>query len=494
MSQKIHSLVCQSTDSIETIFHQMDLENSSLFFVVDANHCLIGQVEREMLKGKVHDGAFIGDMIEKYVVKDVPYIFDTDLEVPEDLHNKIMYLRHHYKISDTSFVPVCDNAMHVLTVKKVEAFMAANVSNYILSPDIIKKREDVIKNVCVIGGAGYFGTVLSEKLLSQGYNVKIFDKFVFGKEPIINLTHTLASQDTVGSLEVYEGDMRNISDVMRVLEQVDAVIVLGAVVGDPASSKYPTSAFEVNYLATQTIAETCAYLNINRFIFASTCSVYGFSATDKSLTENSTMNPVSHYARTKINAEQAILAVRSPNFAPTIMRMSTLYGPSYRMRYDLVVNTMMMKGITTKKISIFGGDQWRPLLSVHDAAQAFLSVIHTDIETIRRQVYNVGDEKENYQIQVLGGMIAHFLKGKGIEVDVEVIPNTADLRDYQVSFEKIKKELNFSPTHTVKSSLEEIYAIIMNQFEKDKVAHPSHYNDQIEITSDARGNLWPHIN
>ncbi len=487
MNEEQKKIICLYSDTIDSVFSQMDQQKTDTLFVTDQQAHICGKITKTDLRTCVQNGIPISEKVEKAMNRTVPFLIETEIENEFELKNKLDYLRSTFALKQEDLVPVCNNQMHIVQVSNLETLTRAGQQRQIAPVWDIKSNQ-AVRNVCVIGGGGYLGTVLSEKLLRQGYRVRIFDTFVFGHTPIQKLQ--MENQEYSDSLEIYEGDMRSISDITRALEHMDAVVLLGAVVGDPASSRYPMSTFEVNYLSAQMIAETCAYLNINRFLFASTCSVYGQSGTSHALDECAPLNPVSHYARTKINAEQAILSISSPNFAPTIMRMSTLYGPSYRMRYDLVVNTMVMKGITQNKITVFGGKQWRPLLSVGDAAKAYIAALQADIDTVKRQIYNVGDEQENYQIQDLGEMIVKFLQQKGLPVELEIVENTVDQRDYKVSFQKIRSQLHVKTKETVPIILENLYTATLDEFKANDIENASHYNDQNIFASDAKGILW----
>jgi len=478
--------IVRDKESIEEAFALMDRTDIRRLFVVDGDERLIGFVDSVGLRKCISDGVSSKECVSTILSADMPFLFDTDIDDEAELQNKIKYLYHAYALSDIDRIPICANNMTLLHFSHFNMLRLA--SNQRIVIDNMDEQNHELKRICIIGGGGYLGSILAERLLRKGYNVRIFDTFIFGKEPLDYLKKTGVMESSVGLLDIYDGDMRNMSDVFMALDGVDAVVLLGAVVGDPASSKYPVATFEVNYIATQAIAEICAYLNINRVLFASTCSVYGQADQGVVADENTSLNPISHYARTKIQAESALLRVSSPNFAPTIMRMSTLYGPSHRMRYDLVVNTMVMKALTTGKITVFGGEQWRPLLCVDDATDAFIAVLEADINVVKKQVYNVGDEKENYQIKELGVLITDFLKSKGEKVDMEIIPNNLDLRDYKVSFEKLRSATGFHAQHSVASTLDRLYQLIREDLHADETANVSRYNDQNPIKTMATGN------
>lgn len=330
------------------------------------------------------------------------------------------------------------------------------------------------EKVLVIGGAGYLGSVLAEKLLVLGYPVKILDSFIYGKRSIDHFKNDK-------NVEIIDGDIRNIETVNASVNGVGSVILLAAVVGDPASANRPVQTIETNYLASQMTASACKLKGINRFIYASTCSVYGIG--QEVLDESAPLNPVSLYSKTKISSEQSILSMMDKHFAPTIMRMSTLYGYSPRMRFDLVVNTMTMTVYLEKQIKVFGGEQWRPLMYVGDAANAYINVLESDINLMRGKIYNVGSEDQNYRIKDVALNIAvtiSELTHKKIPVITE--KTNVDSRDYRISFKRIQDELGFKVKNTVSEAAKEIYeklcsGIIKNPRQK---VYYNHYFDSSE--------------
>jgi nucleoside-diphosphate-sugar epimerase len=330
------------------------------------------------------------------------------------------------------------------------------------------------EKVLVIGGAGYLGSILTEELLAHEYPVIILDNFIYGKRSIEHFKNDKR-------VEIINGDIRNIETVNATVNGVVSVILLAAVVGDPASASRPEQTVETNYLASQMLASACKLKGINRFIYASTCSVYGIG--QKVLDESAPLNPVSLYAKTKISSEQSILSMMDNYFAPTILRMSTLYGYSPRMRFDLVVNTMTMTAYLEKQIKVFGGEQWRPLLHVTDAANAYINVLESDIDLIRGKIYNVGSEAQNYRIKDVASNIAETiseLSHKKIPVVIE--KSNIDARDYRVSFKRIQDELGFQVKHTVSGASKEIYEKLCTGIIKDprQKVYYNHYFDSSE--------------
>jgi nucleoside-diphosphate-sugar epimerase len=329
--------------------------------------------------------------------------------------------------------------------------------------------ESGIERVLVIGGGGYLGSVLVAELLRSGYAVRVLDNYIYGRG-------ALASLETAGGLESVDGDIRNIQTIVSCLAEVDAVVLLAAVVGDPASQTRPTQTIETNLLAAQAIAFACRSQQINRFLYASTCSVYGRG--ESLLTEDSPLSPVSLYARTKIASEQSILALADDAFSPTILRMGTLYGLSPRMRFDLVVNTMTMKAFVDRRITVFGGAQWRPLLEVNDAARAYVACLAAPLESVGKRVFNVGSEEQNYQIADIAQFVSDALGG----IEIERHESNLDARDYRVSFRAIQEVLGFQSCHTVGAAVRQIYAALESGRIKNPMAkvYFNHYFDSTE--------------
>jgi nucleoside-diphosphate-sugar epimerase len=238
------------------------------------------------------------------------------------------------------------------------------------------------------------------------------------------------------------------------LQYADAVVHLGALVGDPVCALDEKLTLEINLAATRMIAEAARGFGVQRFIFASTCSVYG--ASEQLLDERSALNPVSLYARTKIGSERVLLGMNDGRFAPVILRFATVYGLSHRPRFDLVINLLAAKATGEKSITIFGGDQWRPFVHVDDAAGAILKCLEAPLQAVQGQIFNVGAEDQNYQITQLGDLVKELIP------DVQVVHKgeDADRRNYRVSFGKMQQHLGFTPRRTVAEGILEIKAAI----------------------------------
>ncbi|HVU88676.1 MAG TPA: SDR family oxidoreductase [Pirellulales bacterium] len=321
----------------------------------------------------------------------------------------------------------------------------------IVSPE----REAVVKNlrgerrVLVIGGGGYIGSALLPKLLEKGYHVRLLDLLIFGDDPI---RHVLNHP----RLEVRRGDFRHVEQVADALRGVDSVVHLGAIVGDPACNLDEELTIEVNLTATRMIAELAKASGVQRLVFASTCSVYG--ATEEMLDERSIVKPISLYGHTKLASERVLLSMANDQFRPTILRFSTIYGLSGRTRFDLVVNLLTAKAKLEGKITVFGGDQWRPFVHVDDAALAVATVLEAPEEIVANQIFNVGCNDQNYTIQQIGEMVHECV------FSAELIANSGDTdkRNYRVNFNKIRNQLGFTPQWTVRQGIQQVLDAIAN--------------------------------
>lgn len=317
------------------------------------------------------------------------------------------------------------------------------------NPDPIPTVPQPEKTILVIGGAGYIGSGLLPRLLERGYQVRLLDLLMFGKEPIASVLHH-------PNLELIEADFRQVDKVVEAMRSVDTVVHLGGLVGDPACALDENLTTEINLVATRTIAEIAKGMGVRRFIFASTCSVYG--ASDMILNERSSLNPVSLYARSKIASEEVLHKLRSDNFSVVILRFGTIYGLSGRTRFDLVVNLLTAKAVVDKKITVFGGDQWRPFVHVDDASLAVMMAVEAAKERVHNETFNVGGNDGNMTLGQVGELI------KGLIPDAELIDSgrDGDRRNYRVDFAKIRLVLGFEPQWTVEKGVRQVIEALQN--------------------------------
>ena len=305
-----------------------------------------------------------------------------------------------------------------------------------------------LSNILVIGGAGYIGSVLTRKLVLSKYNVKVLDSLIFGRAGISDLVSN-------NSVNLFVGDIRNKKIVSDVLKEVDCVVHLAAIVGDPLCSKIPKAAKQINELATKQIVDSCKKSGVQRFIFASTCSNYGSSL--GTVNEDTPLESLSLYSETKVKSESYVLDSKEENFEPCVLRFATAYGISPRMRFDLLVQEFIRDALIDKKISIFGPNHWRPLVHVDDIASACIAAIENS-SNISGEVYNVGDNKQNYTKNGLAELVQKHIPSSTIEIT----ESKQDLRSYKVSFDKIRNNLNFRVLKTVEDGILEILNQINN--------------------------------
>jgi len=303
-----------------------------------------------------------------------------------------------------------------------------------------------MKTILITGAGGYIGSVMVEMLLAKGYNVKGLDRFFFGEN--------LLSKEILNNprFQLVKNDIRWVAP--DVFKGVDAVIDLAALSNDPSGDFDPKLTQEINNLGRVRIARLAKESGVARYILASSCSVYGHGL-EEVLSEDSPLNPLTEYAKANAAAEKAVIPLHDHSFSTTALRQATVYGLSYRMRFDLVVNMMTLHAVQRGKIFIMGGGkQWRPLVHVRDTANAFILVMESPKDLVNGQVFNIGSSQQNYQILNLAHIVKENLP---IIVDLEIAPDDQDKRNYQVSFEKIKHILGFKPHYTPDMGVKEIY-------------------------------------
>jgi len=328
--------------------------------------------------------------------------------------------------------------------------------------------------ILVIGGGGYIGSSLLKKLLNGGFNVKLLDAFVFGKEPIREV-------EEHQNLEIIEGDFREVGTVVKAMSGVGSVVHLGGIVGDPACAHDEELTLEINLMATRIIAEVAKAHKVKRFVFASTCSVYG--ANDMLLDEKSSLNPVSLYAVSKIASEEVLHEISDESFLPTILRFGTIYGFSGRIRFDLVINLLTAKAITNGKITLFGGDQWRPFVHVEDAAEGVFKALTADYNLVKGETFNVGSNEQNYTLEQVAHIIQKLVPGS----EVIEMGSDSDKRNYRVCFDKINRTLQFTPTWTVDRGILQVIEAIKSGEVKDYTE--TKYSNIRTITDDKQSQL-----
>lgn len=293
--------------------------------------------------------------------------------------------------------------------------------------------------ILVTGGAGYVGSHLTRKLLARGHRVRVLDNFIYGHHGLDDL------QDP--RLELQSGDICDPAALARAVDGARAVVALAAIVGDAACDLEPAQTMAINYESTRQTLEACRAARVERLVFASSCSVYGANGSDV-IHEQSQLNPVSLYARTRIMSEELLLAQHDVDVV--ILRLATVCGVSPRMRFDLMVNTMTACAVEQGTIRVSGAKQWRPHLHVQDAAEAFQ--LACEVASPREKIFNVGSDHQNYTVGEIAERVAQHRPGTRIEY----APNGHDLRSYRVTFDRIRTQLGFQGRRTVDDAIVEV--------------------------------------
>lgn len=296
------------------------------------------------------------------------------------------------------------------------------------------------KLVVVTGGAGYLGSVMVPLLLQEGYRVRVVDRFFFGQEPLAYIA---------GDIERVEADTRWCPE--EVFEGAFAVVDLAALSNDPAGELDPERTLDINYRARVRTAALAKRLGAERYVLASTCSVYGFQ--NNIVDETVTPSPITTYAQSSLKAEGEVLLQSDEKFAVTILRQGTLYGPSPRMRFDVVVNVMTLSLHRGGSIEVRGGEQWRPLLHVADSAAAFVRVLGTPAPLISGEIFNLGATEHNFKVIDIAKQVR-----AGTNIDGRIVHDKTalDTRSYRVSFEKIRRALGFAPKYNPQGGAQQV--------------------------------------
>lgn len=301
------------------------------------------------------------------------------------------------------------------------------------------------QHVTVTGAGGYVGSVLVGRLLRAGYAVRAIDRFFFGLEPLDTYRHH-------PKLDVRMQDTRQLTP--RDFEGSWAVIDLAALSNDPSGDLDPELTFQINQVGRINLARAAKAAGVERYVMSSSCSVYG-AGQDANLTETSDLHPLTAYAKSCAAAEGVVRGLSSPEFTATALRLSTLFGLSPRMRFDLVVNAMTLDAIMKRTITVIGGQQWRPLVGVTDAARAFMSAIESPAETVGGNVFNIG--MTNMQIADVATLVRDTVP---VPVDVAVTSVVSDARNYSVNFDLATTALGFTAKQELADSIREIAAAL----------------------------------
>ena len=330
------------------------------------------------------------------------------------------------------------------------------------------------ETILVAGGAGYIGCTLVPRLLERGYRVRVLDRLYFGEEPLASFRDRI---------ELVVADVRDLPD--SALDGVDGVINLSGLSNDPTAEYDPEANWQMNAIGTEKLGERCVERGIERYVFASSCSLYD-GLPPGMHDEEADVKPRAAYATSKRYGEEALLRLAGEGLTAVILRNGTVYGWSPRMRFDLVVNTFVKDALLAGKLMLHGGGwMWRPLVDIRDVSDAMIAAYEAPSEKVRGEVFNV--LHSNYQIRELAMIVAGTVRVMtGRSVDLTEAPGPKLARDYECSNAKLSTTLGFIPRHSV---LEAATDLVKRLADADtaQLTDPRHYNIRwIELMHELR--------
>jgi nucleoside-diphosphate-sugar epimerase len=325
------------------------------------------------------------------------------------------------------------------------------------------------RHVLVVGGAGYVGNVLIRKLLADGYSVRVLDNLIYDHGAGI------AGALEEPRLSFVNADLRNIAAVEDALEGITDAVLLAGLVGDPICKAHPELARAINSEGAQKLYETLDGKGLDRFVFTSTCSNYGLRQSDTPATETDELSPLSLYAEAKVEFEQFVLDHGDVDLCPTLLRISTAYGMSPRMRFDLTISEFTRTLAAGEELVVYDAETWRPYCHIADISKAIMTVFDAPADEVRGEVFNVGHSDENYTKQMLVE-IAQEATGSD---RVEFVSGGTDPRNYRVSFDKIAERLGFEPDFRVPIAVGNLVGAVRTGAFNDIALRPDFYCNKV---------------
>jgi nucleoside-diphosphate-sugar epimerase len=316
--------------------------------------------------------------------------------------------------------------------------------------------------ILVPGGAGYIGCVLVPRLIDRGYRVRVLDRLYFGDEPLSEFRDRI---------ELVVADVRDVP--ASAFDGVDGVINLAGLSNDPTANFNPEANWQMNALATETLGRACVERGIERFVFASSCSLYD-GLPPGMHGEDAAIDPRAAYATSKRYAEERLVELVGDGLCPVLLRNGTVYGWSPRMRYDLVVNTFVKDALLSGALKLHGGGwMWRPLVDIRDCADAMIAAYEAPAELVRGEIFNV--LHSNYQIRELAMIVAGSVQLVGKPVTLEEVPAPPMTRDYECASAKLSNALGFVPTCSVQEAVSDLLEQV-GSADRYQLTDPRAYN------------------
>ncbi len=322
------------------------------------------------------------------------------------------------------------------------------------------------RSIILIGGEGYIGTVVRNFFLKKKFKVNSIDNVIYKQSLKIDKSNK--------NFKFIKYDFAN-KKIFNFLDKLDHenLIVLGSIVGDPITKKYPDITKKINLEATERLLKYALKKGFRKIIFVSTCSNYGIFDKNSLAKENSRLNPKSLYAKTKVKIEKKLLKiVKKGNSEITILRFATAFGLSDRMRFDLTINQFVREIYLNKKIEVYDPYTWRPYCHVKDFANIIFQIVSKEnVKRSRCEIFNAGSSKNNFNKMMLINKIKKYIKNFKIVLQND----SADQRDYKVNFSKIKKVYGFKKITSIDEGIKEI----LKELKKGKFKKLSNYKDRL---------------
>jgi nucleoside-diphosphate-sugar epimerase len=314
----------------------------------------------------------------------------------------------------------------------------------------MSEPQGMTVTVAVTGGAGYVGSVLVPQLLERGHKVRVVDLYWFGE-------HALDAVKDDPNLQEIKGDIRDQELLKQALSGVDVVIHLACVANDPCFELNPELSRSINFDAFGPLVKISKASGASRFIYASTCSVYGISDAPE-VTEDHPLVPVTDYNKYKGLCEPILLAEQSPDFTTVVIRPATVCGYSPRQRLDLTVNILTNTAVNKGEITVFGGEQTRPNIHIQDICDLYTMLVDMDAGLIAGETFNAGYQNRSVAdcAQIVRDIVSREVPGRE-DLGIVTTPSD-DIRSYRISSEKIKRALGFEPKHTIEEAVQDLIA------------------------------------
>ena len=322
--------------------------------------------------------------------------------------------------------------------------------------------------VLLIGGAGYVGSVVTQHLLEIGYCVRCFDNLVYRNQA--------AAESFLGNpnYNFIHGNLCDINAIEKATEGVSHVVLLAGLVGDPITKKYPDTSDKVNVYGVQKSFDILRGKGIQKLIFISTCSNYGLMEEGVLANEESTLTPLSLYAKAKVAAEEKLMSMKGQvDYCPTVLRFATAFGLSPRMRFDLTVNEFTRELAIGNELLVFDADTWRPYCHVRDFSRLIAKVLKEDPTKVAFEVFNAGGDENNFTKRALVDEILKLLPNSKVAYK----EHGGDPRNYRVDFAKVRNVLGFEPAYTVPMGVKEIIDQVGNNFFKNFEGRENHFGN-----------------